>query len=260
MGCGWLGAPLAKHLADLGHNVHGSTTSDSKVKTLRKSGISPYMVLLEEQGVYGNIDAFLNNMEFLILNIPSKLKKPPRENYIFKLQHLIEKIAVSSIEKLLFISSTSIYANSNSAITEASTPEPQTESGKQLLTAEKLLESLPNISLTILRFGGLIGPDRHPVLHLAGKSGLKNPDAPVNLIHRDDCIAIITKIIETQCWGTTFNAVYPSYPTRQQYYQEVALRKLLPLPEFVSNTVSQGKMVRSDKLIRELPYQFKTPI
>ena len=51
---------------------------------------------------------------------------------------------------------------------------------------------------TVIRFGGLIGYDRMPGKFLTGKKDLPNGDAPVNLIHRDDCVQIIYQIIKNE--------------------------------------------------------------
>jgi nucleoside-diphosphate-sugar epimerase len=91
---------------------------------------------------------------------------------------------------VLFISSTSVYNDVDAFVTEETIARPATESGKQLLETEQLLQSNINFKTTILRFGGLIGEDRHPVKFLAGRENLENPNAPINLIHQEDCIGI----------------------------------------------------------------------
>jgi nucleoside-diphosphate-sugar epimerase len=90
---------------------------------------------------------------------------------------------------VLFISSTSVYNDVDAFVTEETIARPATESGKQLLETEQLLQSNINFKTTI-RFGGLIGEDRHPVKFLAGRENLENPNAPINLIHQEDCIGI----------------------------------------------------------------------
>ena len=125
------------------------------------------------------------------------------------------------------MSSTSVYGDSFPIveITEETKPNPDTESGKQLAITERHLQSNPHFKTTIIRFGGLLGDDRHPITFLAGKTNVENPDAPVNLIQREDCIGIIEKIlnqVEYDIWGETFNAVAPQHPTRKAYYQKKA--------------------------------------
>lgn len=252
LGCGWLGLPLAKALVADGYTVKGSTTSSDKIEILQVASIEPYLVSLSEDGPVGDVAGFLKGSEVLIINIPPKAKSG--ESYPQKIKNLIPHIKASGTEKVLFVSSTSVYADDNSVVTEQTTPNPDTESGKQLLEAEKVLqEALPRT--TILRFAGLIGEDRHPVHHLAGRKGIANPDAPVNLIHQNDCIGIIKTIIAQQKWGEVFNAASPNHPTRKEYYTAKALELGLDVPQFEEGKESVGKEISSNKIYNALNYK-----
>ena len=144
-------------------------------------------------------------------------------------------------------------------VTEETIPKPDTESGKQLLATELLLLSNSNFKTTALRFGGLIGDDRHPIHFLAGRENLDNSDAPINLIDQEDCIGIILKIIENDAWNETFNAVAPSHPSREMYYSQKALDLDLALPKFNHNNPSIGKTILSTKIETVLKYTFTKP-
>ena len=264
LGCGWLGFPLAKKLIENGHSVNGSTTSESKLSILKESGINPFLVALESEGVSNSLTDFLGESEILIIDIPPKLREsnPNRSTsseqvFVRKIENLIPFIEKSTAKKVLFVSSTAVYGNDNGTITEATLPNPETESGKQLLLAEALLQKNQNFTTTILRFGGLIGADRHPVKFLAGKENLENPDAPVNLIHQNDCIGIIEEIINQSKWNEVFNAVAPFHPTREQYYTQKAKEQNLTVPRFSSEKSNIQKIISSEKTESVLSYQFK---
>ena len=143
------------------------------------------------------------------------------------------------------------------SVTEMTKPQPETESGKQLWEAEQILQSNNNFKTTVVRFGGLIGEDRHPIHFLAGKQQLENPEAPINLIHQIDCIGILKSIIDQDCFGEIFNAVAPFHPTRKEYYTQKALELHLPLPEFEENKSSIGKTIVSTKIETVLGYKFQ---
>jgi len=257
LGCGWLGLPLAKSLIEKGYYVNGSTTSVDKILVLKNSGITPFQISLGEDEIKGEIDLFLANSEILIIDIPPKLRGDSKENFVEKIQTLVSFIEKSSIEKVLFVSSTSVYSDDNSTITEASEPRPDSENGKQLLASERLLQSNTNFKTTLVRFGGLIGDDRHPIKFLAGRKNIENPDAPINMIHQEDCIGIIEKIIQTNSWNETFNAVAPFHPYRKDYYTQKAIEWNLPLPEFNNINPSVGKWIVSAKIKAVLDYTFK---
>lgn len=259
LGCGWLGLPLAKALLKNGFSVKGSTTSVEKLSVLENSGIQPFLIALSEQKPDGKLSGFLENSKILIIDIPPKLRGSEKENFVSKIQNVIPFIEKSAVENVLFISSTSVYGEDNLVVTEETELNPETESGKQLVQTEQLLQSNPNFKTTILRFGGLIGEDRHPIKFLAGRKNIENPKVPINLIHQDDCIGIILKIIELNSWNETFNATAPFHPSREDYYTKKAVELNLALPEFNRESATFGKTILSSKIENILKYTFAKP-
>lgn len=263
LGCGWLGLPLAKKLIETGYEVKGSTTSESKLEVLHSNKIEPFLIALSEDKIIGNIFEFLNDSEILIIDIPPGLRKNSEisvgKTFVNKIKTLLPFIENSNIEKVIFISSTSVYGDSVSipTVTEESVLHPDTESGKQLVEVENLFRNNRNFETTIIRFGGLIGEDRNAIKMLTGKTNVANPEAPINLIHQVDCIEIIDEILKQNCWQETFNAVAPNHPTRKNYYTQKAITLNLPKPEFSENEPSIGKIVSSEKLEKVLEYVFK---
>lgn len=256
LGCGWLGLPLAKALLEKGLSVNGSTTSTEKLSIMENSGIQPFLIRLGSNKITGEIETFLEESKILIIDIPPKLRGNSNDDFVGKIATIIPYIEKSTIENVLFISSTSVYGDNNSVVTEETEPHPETESGRQLILAEQLLQSNPNFKTTLLRFGGLIGEDRHPVKFLAGRENLENPKAPINLIHQKDCIGIILKIIKKECWDETFNAVAPFHPTREDYYTKKARDLNLALPKFNYEMPTFGKTILSEKVEKVLGYTF----
>jgi nucleoside-diphosphate-sugar epimerase len=271
LGCGWLGLPLAKSLLSKGYKVKGSTTSESKLDLLKNAGISPFQIQLEEHQIIGNIEDFLKETNVLVIDIPPGLRRETSTSnemtFVNKVKTLIPFIEKSGIQKVIFVSSTSVYGDSFPIveITEETKPNPDTESGKQLVIAETLLQSNPHFKTTVIRFGGLLGYDRHPVKFLAGRTNVENPDAPVNMIEREDCIGIIEKSLDFARddnweWNQTFNAVAPQHPTRKAYYHKKAEIMNLPLPTFAEDSESKGKIISSEKVETILGYSFQKEI
>lgn len=269
LGCGWLGLSLAKSLLSKGYEVNGSTTSESKLDVLKNAGISPFQIQLEEHQIIGNIEEFLKETNVLVIDIPPGLRREVSNSnemtFVNKVKTLIPFIEKSGIQKVIFVSSTSVYSDSFPIveITEETKPNPDTESGKQLVIAETLLQSNPSFKTNVIRFGGLLGDDRHPVKFLAGRTNVENPDAPVNMIQREDCIGIIEEIlkqVQHDNWGETFNAVVPQHPTRKAYYHKKAEILNLPLPTFAENSESKGKIISSKKVETILGYSFQKEI
>ena len=260
LGCGWLGLPLAQRLVEKGLEVHGTTTSSNKLEALQNLGIVPYHISLSENGIDGDIETFLSHIDILVINVPPKLRQGNAESFIEKMQLLQSQIKKSPVSKILFVSSTAVYGDEDGDVTEATPPNPVTESGKQLWASEQLFRNDSSRLTTILRFGGLIGPNRHPIKQLSGKKDLKNGHHPINLIHLDDCIHIIGTIINEGYWGEIFNGVYPLHPTKKAYYASEAAKRGLPTPEYSEqHQEGMGKTVKSQNLIKK-GYSFSTSI
>ena len=269
LGCGWLGLPLAKSLLSKSCEVKGSTTSESKLEVLKNAGISPFQIQLEENQIIGTIEDFLKETDVLIIDIPPGLRRETSASnemtFVNKVKTLIPFIEKSGIQKVVIVSSTSVYGDNFPIveITEETQPNPDTESGKQLVIAETLLQSNAHFKTTVIRFGGLLDDDRHPVKFLAGRTNVENPEAPVNMIEREDCIGIIEKIlkqVQHNNWGETFNAVAPQHPTRKAYYHKKAKILNLPLPTFAEDSESKGKIISSEKVETILGYSFQKEI
>ena len=271
LGCGWLGLPLAKSLLSKGHEIKGSTTSESKLDVLKNAGISPFQIQLESHQIIGTIEDFLKETNVLVIDIPPGLRREFSTSlemtFVNKVKTLIPFIEKSGIQKVVFVSSTSVYGDGFQIveITEETQPNPDTESGKQLVIAETILQSNSYFKTTVIRFGGLLGDDRHPIKFLAGRTNVENPDAPVNMIQREDCIGIIEEILkqvqhDNWEWNQTFNAVAPQHPTRKAYYHKKAEIFNLPLPTFAEDSESKGKIISSKKVETILGYSFQKEI
>lgn len=256
LGCGWLGLPLAEHLIQKGFSIKGSTTSPNRMGELESKEIEAFIIELSSKGVSGNFETFLQNSKTLIIDIPPKLRGDNPQSFVEKMKTFIQTAVLnSSIENVLFISSTSVYGDEAITVTEETIEKPETLSGKELLETEHFLQQQTAFNTTILRFGGLIGGSRNPAKSLSGKTNIANPNAPINLIHQEDCIGVITAILEQDFWGEKINASAPFHPTRKEYYTDKAQKLGLLLPEFEENTTS-GKVIDSSKLIAELRYNF----
>ena len=259
IGCGWLGLPLATALVKNGHIVKGSTTSSIKIEVLKKAGIIPFMVSISDDGISGAIDDCLKNSEILVINIPPGLRKNPDANFVKQMDLLCSHVERSEIKKVLYISSTSVYEETLEIpmITEDRAPNGKSSSSKQLIGAEHVFKTNCHFETTILRFGGLIGGSRNPAKYLSGKKEATDPEGPVNLIHQDDCIAIIETIIKNEHWNTDFNAAAPQHPSREIYYTTLCKMQNLPLPQFDHTKASKGKIISNGKVERILNYDFQ---
>lgn len=244
LGSGWLGLPLTQYLSTEAYTVKTSTRSELRAKKIREQGIDVCVFDIEQ---LNESDLTFLDADILIINITSK--------NIEAFGNLIGEIEKSSIQNVLFVSSTSVYPNLNKVITEDDQVELK---DNKLFKIENAFQENKNFTTTILRFSGLIGYSRHPGNWFSSRP-ISQPNAPVNLIHRDDCIGIINAIISQSAWGVVFNACADTHPIKKEFYFNA--RRLLnkKRPEVVSEEVLEYKIISNAKLKKALNYAFIYP-
>ncbi|HYK76731.1 MAG TPA: SDR family oxidoreductase [Daejeonella sp.] len=253
LGCGWLGAELAKALISAGYKVFGSTTSPNKIPILKNLGIDPYLVHFES-GIQPDIN-FLQQADIVVLALPPGRNPTANAAYRQMANILAEKLPHSKIKKLILLSSVSVYGDRNAIFSETDPAQPDTNSGELLAETEaQLLQSDPRV--IVLRLGGLIGPGRHPGRFFAGKTDIPNGLAPVNLIHQADAVGIILKLIETEQASGIYNGCAPDHPSRVDFYTLASEAIGLETPTFIAEKKA-WKIIESHRLKEELRYQFQ---
>jgi len=252
LGCGWFGLHLAQSLITAGFTVKGSTTSNDKLAVLAETGITPFLLDLSTPIV--KTDFF--NCEVLVIAVPPKARAGQAGNYVPAMQRLVEAITAYGIQRVIFISATSVYGDHNTEVDEHTVPAPDTLSGEVLVTAENLFRNAEAFQTTILRFAGLVGPGRDPGRFFAGKTDIANGLAPVNLLHQADATGICKAVIEQSCYGYTVNACAPHHPARNDFYTKAAERAGLALPKFHPEKL-QWKIVNSVYVKPLLGYEFE---
>jgi nucleoside-diphosphate-sugar epimerase len=228
-----------------GHHVKASTTSKSRLPKLTSIKVEPFIFDIEM--FPSDIQTFLQ-ANVLIINIPSK--------NISGFRNLTTEIEKSEIEKVIFVSSTSVYEDKNKIISESDGEE---SALSPLLTIENLLRNSEKFKTTIIRFGGLIGYSRNPGKFFSKGRLIQNPDSNVNLIHRDDCIEIISQIVEKEVWGEVFNCCADTHPTKREFYTQAAESIGEFAPEFANSGTKSFKIISNQKVKQFLNYEFSHP-
>ena len=241
LGCGWLGKPLAIKLIENGFTVNGSTTTPGKFDEFKNLGITPFLISLEN--LDNTINQFLTS-EILIIALPSK--------NIEGFKDLIKFIEKSPVKKVLFVSSTSVYVPNNKVVTEDSELQ-----NSALVTIENLFKENISFRTTIVRFAGLFGYDRKPGNFFKNGRSIPNPEGFVNMIHQDDCVIILFKIIESNSWNQIYNACADTHPTRRDYYTKTKEDLGNDPPIFAETENTVFKIISNKNLKSKLNYTFK---
>lgn len=260
LGCGWLGLPLGEQLVKDGHIVKGSTTTPAKLDTIRAAGIQPFLIKVEDDLVGNRLHEFFST-DLLILNIPPGRRDPDvEERHPQQIRAITEWVVAGEVKKLLFISSTGVYPNVNRVVTEVDDTNPERASTIALVVAENYLQLQNAFQTTILRMAGLVGGERKAGRFLAGKTDVANGNAPINLVHRDDCIQVIQKVISMAKWDEVYNVCADEHPTKKEFYIAQAYKENFEPPTFrVDEDEISFKIISNQKLKQELAYTFKHP-
>jgi nucleoside-diphosphate-sugar epimerase len=226
IGCGWLGNPLALHLNKT-HTVQCYTRSHRQESNLE------YVYLPQGTDRFWQHDLF-------IISISTK------DNYLQSLKAFLLYIKPSA--SVILMSSTSVYKEFDTQVDETSQI---TETTLQKEAEDLALSYRKN--LLILRLGGLMGNDR-----ISGKwkSASGFTDGPVNYIHQEDILHIISKLIEKNIFRGVFNLVAPQHPLRSEVHKKNCKDFAFELGTFSGKT---NRTVSSDKLIKRLHYKFIHP-
>nr|WP_168711068.1 NAD-dependent epimerase/dehydratase family protein [Ningiella ruwaisensis] len=268
IGLGWLGQGLADELLAKGYEVAGTTRSTEKQKRLIQSGIDTYLFDLFESEPEKQLPLSLFKDAIVIVNIApgrrdlsnqlATAKGDRAESFQSRMLSLIEYAIASKSLHLCFVSTTSVFGSQDGRLAEKSQLSPETASGRAHAFIEKqAISNHPN-KTSVLRLAGLIGHDqdgalRHPVTSLSKRERIENGDQVVNLVHRDDVITALIRIIsraenkadDHDLDNTVFQLCSTEHPTREDYYTWAADTLNLPRPNFVKDDEAESAQITS---------------
>lgn len=261
IGLGWLGEPLAKHLMSNRYSVSGTTTTEKKAQRLRAKQIRTAVYSLGDDLENPDLISTCLQADTLILTIPpSRSDESFTESYPDLLIQLIDAFVMQSqaVEpRIIYTSSTSVFGNSTGTVFDENNVNPESQTAKAIVRVEEYLDSL-SIDTISLRLGGLYGPDRHPVVYLAGRDNISGGNSPVNLVHLEDILSVISLLIHRETWPNHINVTAPEHPIKEEYYQEAARQVGMSMPTFEFNG-GDGKQVMPEWLLKKAKYKFKHP-
>lgn len=225
-GCGFLGSAIARILAREGWEVTGLTHAVESAAALAGE---PYRVAAadltapESLASLGPFDA--------VVHAASSRRGGPEEYRRIYVEGLRNLLAVFTPRRVIFISSTSVYAQTDGAwVTEESPAEPARETGRLLSEAEAL--ALATSGGAAARLAGLYGPGRSVLLKkfLSGEARIEGGgERWLNQIHRDDAASAVATLLRTGAGGV-YNAADDTPLLQRDLYAKLAERFERPLP------------------------------
>lgn len=245
LGAGWLGLELAKTLKDQ-FTIKLSARNELIQKAHTELGFESYVLT---EGIYHNLDA-LFSCDYLFINYPpSKFK-----DYLQFINTLSQHPRFSTIEKVFFVSSSSVYPKASGMYDEKS--EIVSSSNPLYYEAETSLHGKVHI---IFRCAGLMGADRIAAKYYTNKR-VTDGKSRVNHIHRIDVIRAVLFTIDKNLEGI-FNLCAPKHPTKEEVFLYQCEQCHLAPPEFIDNLECTQRIIDGSKLeYLGFEYQFKNPM
>ena len=249
---------LAKSLVAAGHQVLGTTTTPDNLAMMEAAGIQAHVLRLGTE-FDASAEALLHLLlcaaDILVLNLPPRAAAAGAYPTLLRPVH--RAVAAAGTRHVLFVSSTSVYPNEPRLMREAEALSTRDAASDVLRAEGHFVPRYGQWKSTVVRLGGLIGPDRAPGRFLAGRRDLPQGNAPVNLVHLTDVVGVLSNIIEYGAWGYTFNVCAAQHPLRRDFYPAAAQYLKLEAPTFKEETDVIGKTIDSSLVRSVLPYQFR---
>ena len=268
VGAGWVGAPLSEHLEKHDNQVVVTKTTQEGADAIGNERI-PCEVFsfdaIQPERSIGQLYSLLleNNTEIVIGSFPPGFRKGAGVEYADYWQQLTRACQKANVKKLIMVSSTTVYPTKPGVLYEQgasltlSTSENEqasafSDNARVMLKAEQsVIDS--GIDYTILRFSGLIGPNRHPS-RFASKLKQVSTQAPANMLHLNDAIGAVDFAIN-QLHNEIVNVTTPNTVSKAEFYAAAlkSANSSEPLPPIVD---TPDKLISSKKIL-DLGYSFK---
>ena len=249
---------LASDLAAKSFQVLGTTTSPEHIPAMQAAGIEPHLLRLgTDFGAPGEtlLHRLLGAADVLVLNVPPRAAAAGAYPNLLRPVH--RAVAAAGTRHVLFVSSTSVYPNEPRLMRESDAISTRDAASDVLRAEGHFVPRYGQWKSTVVRLGGLIGPDRAPGRFLAGRRDLDQGNAPVNLVHLTDVVGVLSCIIEHGTWGHTFNVCAAQHPMRRDFYPAAARYLKLQEPLFKDEQEVSGKTIDSSLVRSILPYTFR---
>lgn len=256
-GCGDIGCMLGTSLGNNGHEVFGLRRDTTQIS----DPIQP--ITGDLFNLNTDIPQGLDYV-FYIVSAAGYKDFEYYQAYVLGLKNLIGALQGQKIKRLFFISSTSVFGQSEGEwVTEDSPSEGKNFSSNRILEGEGLALGA-DFPGTVVRFGGIYGPGRTHLIDsvISGKAHCME-DVYSNRIHSEDCAGILEHLMGLEKLESLYIGV-DNLPTLTcEVYDWLAEQLSVPDLEHKEPT-ENTRLLRSNKRlsnkrITATGYEFKYP-
>jgi nucleoside-diphosphate-sugar epimerase len=236
IGCGYLGQRLGARLVRDGGRAYGTVRSPGRADEIAGIGIEPVIAdVLRPETLTGLPAA---ERLFYAVGFDRAAGAAMREVYVDGLRNILDRLP-PSVRRFVYASSTGVYGQTGGeCVDEESPTDPQHESGRVVLEAERLVRAWADAhhdaSAVILRFAGLYGPGRivRRAMLERGEPIPGDPEKFLNLVHIDDAARAAAAALDAGAPAPIYLVADDRPVTRREYYSVAARVIGAPEPRF----------------------------
>ncbi|MFZ4116290.1 MAG: NAD-dependent epimerase/dehydratase family protein [Chthoniobacterales bacterium] len=230
VGCGFLGKAAASLFSSQGYSVLGIARNPITEDYSKEHAFSLLSCDITNPSAVEALREQIPPEAFLIYSVSSGKGGSDTYGAVYR-EGFRRVLETWKPKQALFVSSTSVYGQAKGeTVTESSPTEPDRETGRILLEAEKIALASGGL---VARLSGIYGPGRSVLLQkfLEGTAILENGGTRfINQIHRDDAAAALFHLVTTSAATGIYNVTDDTPATQQTVYSWIAEALHKPLP------------------------------
>jgi len=235
LGCGYVGMTLARKLVQQGADVVGTSRQQARTAEIERTGARAMLLDVMEPGSLTQVVEWEPHAVFDLVR-PQQIGDDRYTTW--GTRNVAQAFAESTLEALVYLSSTSVYGRRDGEWTDEDTPvNPRSPLGQARVESEKLYlqtREASGLPLRICRVPGIYGPGRTLRRRLeSGAYRRLNDQQWVSRIHVDDLAdALIAAWVRGKP-GAIYLLCDDEPVTGQEYAELTASLLALPLPPAV---------------------------
>ena len=251
-GCGDIGTVLGLNLARADHQVWGLKRHPEALP----ESIQPLAAdLTQLDGLNASLCSLATQLDVVvyIATADGYNEAAYQAAYVDGVANLLTVLEdqAQPIQRLLFVSSTSVYAQGDGSWVDEDSPATADGFGGRCLRAGEQLVWESGLPATVVRFAGIYGPGRTRLLdNLNAQTATCTTGVYSNRIHRDDCAGVLQHVLDLAQPADLYLGVDDSPVPLCDVMDWLAERLQLPKPQRTTTTSERSQRMRSNKRCR----------
>jgi nucleoside-diphosphate-sugar epimerase len=250
IGCGYLGARVARKWLESGHSVTVVTRSDQRAVRFRLPGFDAIVADVMRPETLTQLP--VAESVLFAVGFDRDSENSIQEIYANGMSNVLAALPPET-GRLIYISTTGVYGPGDGGwVDELTAPDPRREGGRASLAAEKRIAACPmGQRSAILRLAGIYGPGRVPFIRelRAGEPIAAPASGWLNLIHVDDAVEAVIAASELEPFsdGPRVYCISDGQPVqRGEFYSEVARQIGAQPPRFIKPDPTSPRAARAE--------------